>query len=1043
MGAQGLQFQLVQVPFVMGLKTKQSPQAMQPSGLDIATDVEFDEWGALRTRKPYFALGTETVTGGFLTNLRRLAVNGNELLMFTSTGLYSWDTSAGGWVAKGNHYAAQVSEQTTFATTDDQIDQDQATLGNVTFFTWTGSPNASTTNVYIAAIDNNTGNVLLNPTVTSYIAANGASRAKLVALETKVLWFFVSAATLVAVALDPNNIATSAATTPTSISSFGVELPYYDATQQIGSDVAIGASHVTSASQYGVFSISSSLTLATANKTRTADGPVSVASDATGTNMMVVRGDGTAVIADLITIATLADTSVINKTLLTVASTPINQIAAVMTGGSTPTCYAFVSSNENAGNNSAFSTQIGSCTETGTIGTPAIAAGWCGVASRAFLYNNEPHVWLAFGQTCGVGQGSAMVSGTGAFENAYFLYGPADLLTGYAPQTGGNGAPGSQCLAKAVYESGAGLSPSIGRLPTVQVGAVNTTFTVCLSKRRQISVGTGNTTTGAALPVPSAYAMRSPQSVTFTFDSNQARQTERLGLTTYVAAGEVLQYDGAALYEVGFHIYPWYLDAIVSGSGSIATGTYGYKGTFRWYNAQGESERSTTATLANATNTGTAFAMQAGPACPITHKTANPPALEVWRTADNPTLQAPMYLITDQNPANSGASANPYIPAPATGFASAFTDGEADATATTHEANNENGGVLSNLAPPAATLIAADYYRIFLAGIAGYPDQVWYSLLREDGDVAAFNDALTIDVPPGAGPITAMQFLAETLIVFRQSAIFAFPGDGYDNTGGGTNYAPQLISTDVGAVGPDAIALGPFGLIFKTLKGWYTMDTGRNIQYVGEGVAEFDGETVVACHVVPGQNQVRAVTTNRILVYDYIVQEWSTWSVAGALHACIWQGQYVYLDPVNGPQVEESTLTPPLGYGIDVETGWIKLNDLQGRGYVRNIQVLGEYRGAHALQVRVAYNYQLDGSGNPLYLDNMTWTPSSTVVGGPEQVRHGPSQKRCQAIKVRLTALQPNGSPGPSAEACTLTGIALDVGIEPGLFSGLSPASRV
>ena len=103
-------------------------------------------------------------------------------------------------------------------------------------------------------------------------------------------------------------------------------------------------------------------------------------------------------------------------------------------------------------------------------------------------------------------------------------------------------------------------------------------------------------------------------------------------------------------------------------------------------------------------------------------------------------------------------------------------DNFADATLTGKEAFGENGDVLENLAPPPATIIAATQDRIFLAGLSDNPYRVVYSKLRGESEVAAFHDALAIELPPDGGDITALGFLNETLVVFKETAVFALPG---------------------------------------------------------------------------------------------------------------------------------------------------------------------------------------------------------------------------------------------------------------------------
>jgi hypothetical protein len=89
---------------------------------------------------------------------------------------------------------------------------------------------------------------------------------------------------------------------------------------------------------------------------------------------------------------------------------------------------------------------------------------------------------------------------------------------------------------------------------------------------------------------------------------------------------------------------------------------------------------------------------------------------------------------------------------------------------------------------------------------------------------------------------------------------------------------------------------------------------------------------------------------------------------------------------------------------MDIETPWIKLDDLQGFGRVRRVLVLGEYASAHRLRIRIARDYKATALEVWDYFDDQYWDPSPTTIGGPEQVRIGPSQQQCQSIKIRISA---------------------------------------
>ena len=143
-----IDYQMIPFSFATGLETKIIGQAMSDPSMDIARDVEFDTLGAARTRKPYTALSNNVYGGGTLTNPRKLGVNGDELVVFTDTGLYSWSPARSAWVSKGTHLAVEVVEEEVFGTTGDQFDTDRAELNGVVFYCWTNGAGS-----YVAARD--------------------------------------------------------------------------------------------------------------------------------------------------------------------------------------------------------------------------------------------------------------------------------------------------------------------------------------------------------------------------------------------------------------------------------------------------------------------------------------------------------------------------------------------------------------------------------------------------------------------------------------------------------------------------------------------------------------------------------------------------------------------------------------------------------------------------------------------------------------------------------------------------------------------------
>lgn len=1008
MGIEGLDYHLIQIPLNAGLKTKDDPRAMQPPGLSICADARFDDLGGIQTRFPFTALGTNIFGGGTLSNVRRLAVNGTELVVFTDTAVYSWNAQLSVWVLRGTHLAVAVHEDPRFVTTDDQVDADRAELAGAVVYAWgVNSPKA----VWVAALDKSTGSVLMAPTALS----GTLSRPRLVALSTRIMLFVNddTNTSLKAIAIDPASPATAVAgaltTVLATVSNF-----FYDVVKAGTQDLVVGACRRTTTTSYTAFTVTPGLVVAASTKARTADGPLAVATIADGTQTQVLRGNSTNVQGDLLTTSTLADVFT-GQAIGTVSGTPINQIAAAF---ASTTCTAFWSSLETSDSlNSGFQVKSNTVTTSNVIGTEALFIRRLGVASRAFERGGQIYVWLVFGE-----DSAAVVAGTplgvrAQLQNTYFLY-RADKLV----------------VSKATWQTAGGYSPSTGRLPGVVAIAAND-YAWCGASRRVIDLSADNRT---------AFGARSPRDIVFSFDSNDARRCTTLGRTMYVSGGVVQQYDGFAIVEVGAFVYPWSIAAQDAAVGNLGAGTYNWKGTIAYVNGQGDKERSTTATGVQIAVGASRVVIISYFPLYVTNKTARPPSLEFWRTAAAAAASSPYYLITGQDPSVTTGD-NPYIPNSTTSGAT-FNDNFVDATLTTKEINPENGGAIENLAPPGASIIVASADRLFLWGVPGDPHRISYSKLRANGEVAAFNDFLAVSVPPAGGDAAGLALLNETLIAFRRRAIYALAGEGFANDGSGQNYGPaRQLSPDVGAVNPDAIALTDAGLLFKSDKGWYLVDKGWNVKYVGADVAKFDGDTVLAVHVVEAYHQVRCVTNGRILMFDYLTESWSAWAIADAVHACMWNGTYYYLSSSgNTPMQEQASFALPVNYGLDVELGFIKPADLQGAVRVAEILILGEYRGTCTVRIRTAYDYRQDGAGNWVYTDEVYWTPTPAVIGSVLQVSRGLSRGRCSALKIRITAcsIAKDGTP-PTTEAIKLTGIALRVGFRKTANKRLSAGQKV
>jgi hypothetical protein len=455
------------------------------------------------------------------------------------------------------------------------------------------------------------------------------------------------------------------------------------------------------------------------------------------------------------------------------------------------------------------------------------------------------------------------------------------------------------------------------------------------------------------------------------------------------------------------------VDLIDFAAGNLEAGTYAYQPTWRWDNARGERERSASATAGQVDVAASRETSVIGWCnLNITHKTDSPPAAEWWRTAKDPTDDAPFYLVTNPDPTDT-AGANCYLSTDVSGTLSALLDNYADSTLTVKEAHPENGGQLKNLAPPAASLILATDTRLFLAGVPGDPHRVIYSKYRGANQIASFFGTLAVDIPQEGGAITALALLnGETPVVFRETAIYVLDGQGYDNTGGGSNYVARRIRGKVGALSQEAVSLETErGIYFKSKKGWYVLNHGWQVEYVGAGVVDYDSEDVLAVDVIEKQHQVRVLTESRMLVLDTLVGQWFEWSISDGVHSCMFAT-----------------------YGIDLELAFLRLNDLQGYGAVDFFQLLGKFVSSCSIRIRLARDDWKDGADT--YFQDKTHTPS-LAAGATLELQHSPSIKQVKALKVRITV-----TPSGSGEAVKLTGLAFRLGVHPGLNRNLPIAQK-
>lgn len=993
-------FQTLQVPFVKGLDTRTHPHLLDPPGLTTCKNAQFDQVG-LSFRYPYDAIGASVYPSGTLSNVRKLAVVGDELLAFTDGALYSWSATLSKWLSRGEHLAVSTTETPVFGNTNDQVFTDRAQLSGV-IVTVTTEVAAGSTLCYLQARDATTGATLIAP--TSFGAA--LTRPRVVALATKILVTWMSGVSLFAKAIDP--------AAPTFTTAGGTSLTLlipvaYDIVKDPAADQAVFVACDAAAISYEVGKVTAALAVTTSTKARISDGALALScSPAAANRVQILRVDNTTgatdrVMGDLLAVTTLADV-ITEQAIGIVTALTVNQLTGAhrsTADGGFYRCYAFWSVAESSASDdlAASGTSYNYVDTNGTIGTEAVLVYRNGLASRAFDYNGRVFVWTVFAASNNAEPlvaGDTILGFEVPVQSSYYLH-----------------RDDGEFFAKAAWSRAGGYGYYTGHLPGVALVSGTTVYGWATTDRSFTDLGGYFNSAG--------YGDRGPRDVVFTFDSDLARRVVQLGATAYVTGGLILQYDGEGLTEVGFEQFPWYLSIADVAAGSMAAGVYSYKGSLRAVNARGESERSTTAIgrqLAVAVNREVGWWMSR---LRVTRKTGSrrPPALELWRTVTNPPVDAPFYLTTSRDPSATGD--NGYVANSTTAVLAARDqiDSFTDAILTTKEQHPENGAVLPRFAPPPATIMAATDTRLILAGVAGDPLGIWYSLQRNEGEVAGFHPALRVALPAATGPVTALAILDKTIVAWTATATYVLTGDGFDNTAGGSNYDPRLVPNGLGTgcTSQDTVAVTPVGSFFFGRRGWYRLTSGWDLEYIGAPVEDYNGDSWVAAHAVDVQHQVRVLSSTRMLMFDWLAGQWSEWTETNGRSLAMWRGNAMMAD--TNVKQQAATLAG-ITYDLDVETGWFKPSGPQGRNRVRFIEILGELKVAHTRRVRVGVNYVASA-----YTDDRSIALTGTA-GDAAQTRMGPRVQQVQSMRVRVTV-------SSAGDNVVLTGLALEVAPQKGV----------
>jgi hypothetical protein len=511
---------------------------------------------------------------------------------------------------------------------------------------------------------------------------------------------------------------------------------------------------------------------------------------------------------------------------------------------------------------------------------------------------------------------------------------------------------------------------------------------------------------------------------------------------TLLIVGGILQgYDGNSTTECGFHLFPENISTSLIGGGSLSAGTYEYKVEFEWTDNFGQIYRGAPSVPVSVTVSAGQGVKLTGPYLFLTAKPGQI-SIVIYRTqANGTTFNRVTSTLAPLLNDSTGAS----------GLTWTFSDILSDTSASSNELIYTTGNILQNISPPANSIITTYGNRVFLAGLS---DKLlmWYSQTVVDNSNAntippQFSSFLTVACDPRGFDITGLGVINQILIIFKKSHIFSLQGNGPDATGNNNDYGdPTLITSDVGCINNVSIVQTPVGLMFQSIKGIYLLDQGLNLTYVGAPVESFNSYTITSATLHPVYNQVIFTTSSGLaLVYDYYVQQWSTWTNHIVADAITYNDVFYYLTP--GGIVYRQNTAVFTDAGVPILMSFTLPNlafaGLQGYQRVFRCFILGTFKSQHTLNVSVAYDYNDNYTQYATLVPNVpnpnnTWGKSGNwgdqLLWGDQntytiyEFRVDFAIQKCTAIRLFVSDNQASNY----GEGYSISHIAFQVGVLPG-----------
>lgn len=552
-------------------------------------------------------------------------------------------------------------------------------------------------------------------------------------------------------------------------------------------------------------------------------------------------------------------------------------------------------------------------------------------------------------------------------------------------------------------------------------------------------------------------------SLTLTPRVSNGAVSAQLGESTFIAGGQLGDYDGKQVIQHGFPMFPEGARAtnVASGAGlGLTVGVHQLVFVYEWTDGAGNRTQSRptvpiSVTVLNTTDQidcivpATQLPQNAGYNSSVSTLTV----VAYMTVASGLAFFRVIESLTTVNTNTTAASVVTF----SIGLLGA-ADNVISANELLYTQPTLGTASLSNNPPGPVSALCVGRNRLWYLK-ADQPFQWGFSQALSPNTSLQFNSSLGGFLPQDSGGAVAVAMLDEKTIFFGKRRIYFVTGNLPDSGGNNNGLSDPLdIQSDVGCSDARSV-LGemPDGILFKSQQGWHMLGRDLSVRYVGAGVSQFDSQTVTSAVLMQDRKEARfTMSAGVTLVYSTLLNEWSyfiygasTTSGYVVADAAWWPSlsRYVWCSINDGSNSDKpGAFSDQVGahaaenFTTLARTAWLKIGALEGFQRVRKVLVTNSTTANpgtlnSTLFLAVYFDDSYTNAINYLVTFQSATIASNTdpfpQTSQSVDYRHIIEKlQKCKSIAFEF------GETANSTTASTLTGIqaiALEIGRKPGV----------